>query len=122
MHAVVLPEAILVAIRVPVGAARRGGGDGGYALEVSRNKEKKEKNASFRWHHVPEYKESVEETSDVHVFRMLRRQSPSSLGLLVLRGTIVNRTSVHTKTYIFPYFFTNNIWSYLLWPPVTVWK
>ena len=38
----------------------------------------------------------------------------------LLRGTIVSRTyGTHKKPFIFP-FFNNNIWSYLLWPPVIV--
>ena len=58
---------------------------------------------------------------------------------LLVRGTIVNRTyAEHTKTHMFTYFcrqhlvlgpmartkpiylpiFTDNVWSYLLWPPV----
>ena len=38
-------------------------------------------------------------------------------GPRLVRDTIVNRTYVHTKIY-FP-IFTNNVWSYLLWSPVT---
>ena len=40
---------------------------------------------------------------------------------ILIRGTIVNRTYGHTKTYlvrIYLPFFTHNIWSYSLWAPV----
>ena len=41
---------------------------------------------------------------------------------VLLRGTIVNRTyGTHKNLYIY-LFFTNNIWSYLLWSPaIVVW-
>ena len=43
----------------------------------------------------------------------------NELQLLIIRGTILNRTyGTHKNLYIYIAIFTNNIWSYLLWSPV----
>ena len=61
--------------------------------------------------------------SNSHETRHLRspRYRSTSSGFLLLRGTIVNRTyGTHKKLHLHLFLLLNsNIWSYLLWSPVT---